>query len=313
MAGRIISVINCKGGVGKTTVAVNVAACLAKDEADYSFGKRVLLVDLDPQSHASLWTMGSLPWKHEINAADNEDRTAYSLFKGILDVKDRAFQKVYATQGPHYLRAFFLLPANYHLDTLEDWIFRDQINRRMYDNYSPGDEYLYLAGYADALRDQFEYVIIDCPPNLYKITLNALFHSDYVIIPCTPDHLSIMGLKQLLRRLNKVCCEMHSILGGSPTVLGIPITRRKKAKYSQTRVDQLEGELKIFRRDHEDSPIIHAKTSVLGDASIYENPIHSDAFKNFQPTVLYKPKTEAAAQFKELTQSILTAMENIER
>ncbi|MFU8813868.1 MAG: ParA family protein [Pseudomonadales bacterium] len=165
---RIIAIANQKGGVGKTTTAVNLAASLALS------GSRVLLLDLDPQGNA---TMGSGVDKHEL------DSTSYDWLvegKTLASVTHRC-------QG-----GFDLVPGNTDLTAAElDLLRQERREYRMRERMSE-------------VRDRYDYVIIDCPPSLNILTLNALIAADGVLIPMQCEYYALEGLTALLDTIEGV-------------------------------------------------------------------------------------------------------------
>src|SRR5271157_3361600 len=166
MPGKIISVMNFKGGVGKTTLAVNLAACLAQE-----YKKNTLLVDLDPQSNASIWLLSERKWR-EKNKRAQTLKTAWSMFTNKFSF-DNCLRPYDNPLSGHNLQKLALLPANFHMIDLEYEIFRAQMDSKMKDKYQKGNEYRYLAKMRRLLADEFDYVVIDSPPNLYNVTKNA--------------------------------------------------------------------------------------------------------------------------------------------
>lgn len=166
--GQVISVVNQKGGVGKTTTAVNLGAYLSK------LGQRVLLIDLDPQSNA---TSG-------LGISKELDRGIYEVLSGphsfrdiIVDTDHELYKLAPATMS--------LAGANVEL------VNADRREFRLYDNILE-------------IKNDFDYIVIDCPPSLGLLTINGLVASDKVLIPVQAEYFALEGLGQLLSTINLI-------------------------------------------------------------------------------------------------------------
>ena len=167
--GRIIAVTNQKGGVGKTTTSINLASCLAEA------GKKVLLVDIDPQGNA---TSGV---GIEKNGLEN---TIYDMIIGECEISDCRL----VTE----IERLDLLPSNVNLSGAE--IDLIGIENR---------EFL-LKNSLNEIRDEYDFVIIDCPPALSMLTVNAMTAADTVLVPIQCEYYALEGLSQLIHTINLV-------------------------------------------------------------------------------------------------------------
>lgn len=182
----IISVTNQKGGVGKTTTAVNLASSFAKR------GIRTLLIDFDPQGHAT----------EHLGAREYSEQHQLSVLN-ILDNKHLTTQNIVATYQPN----LFLLPANLKLG--------------LYNQNSPqGRQFSLKEALTQDILDKFPIILIDCQPSLSLLTLNALTTADYVLLPVQAEFLALDGLSQLIVTLREVQTKLHAKL----SVLGILLT-----------------------------------------------------------------------------------------
>lgn len=190
---RVFATINLKGGVGKTTTTVALAEILSAE-----FRKKVLVIDIDPQTNATTMLIGESKWK-ELN---NKDLTLARLFKGALDPKGHRFdieatlQKQVSDVGD--ARSIDLLPSSLDLISIQDKLAS-----------APSGEFFAMNPTEILWRnvkshlENYDFVIVDCPPNLGIITLNGLRISEGYIIPTIPDVLSTYGIPQIVSRVQK--------------------------------------------------------------------------------------------------------------
>ncbi len=166
--GKVVAIANQKGGVGKTTTGINLAASLVKTR------RRVLLIDLDPQGNA---TMGSGVDKERVNGG------SYEVILGL----DTIAQVRVTTDG-----GYDLVPANNHLSGAEvELVELDRRERR-------------LRAAIEAVRGQYDFILIDCPPSLNLLTVNALTAADSIMIPMQCEYYALEGLTALMNTVRKV-------------------------------------------------------------------------------------------------------------
>jgi chromosome partitioning protein len=182
---KIVSFINLKGGVGKTTVAVNVASIIAK-----LYQKRVLVIDLDPQTNATVSLIDQMTWQRRSDAG----QTLFHLFNDMLNGKSSfdIHQAVMSDVGD--VTGLDLLPSSLELVEIQDMI--PDMDNKAYVSHVD------VLGNAIAdIKSGYDYIIIDCPPNLGAITLNGISISDYYVVPTVPDILSKIGISLILNRI----------------------------------------------------------------------------------------------------------------
>jgi len=180
---RSIAVLNQKGGVGKTTTAVNLAAALAER------GERVCLIDLDPQAHASL---------HLGLALADDDRSIYDVLTGSVQVAE-----ICQLISPN----LWLIPSHLNLAAAEMEL-ANEVGRE-----------LILRDQLASETDRFDYLIIDCPPSLGVLTINALAAVQEVFLPLQPHFLALHGLSKLLRTIDVVSQRLNDTLRLTGVVL----------------------------------------------------------------------------------------------
>ncbi|GAC1654764.1 MAG: hypothetical protein NVS9B1_06500 [Candidatus Dormibacteraceae bacterium] len=185
---RTISISNQKGGVGKTTTAVNLGAALAE------IGQRVLLIDLDAQAHLTI-NMG-------VKNPDDFHLTVYNLLVDPETTVNDVIQ-VAENMGVHFI------PSNIELAGAEGQLF-SEIGREgiLKEKLLPA-------------RRRYDFIIIDCPPSLSLLTLNAFVASDEVIIPLQCEYFGMKGMQQLLNTINRVRAKLNPQLkvdGILPTI-----------------------------------------------------------------------------------------------
>lgn len=210
---HVIATINLKGGVGKTTTTVALAEILAAE-----FGKRVLVIDLDPQTNATTLLISEQKWQ-KLNIAGH---TLEAMFRdaiapdGTAPVFDLAkvLQRDVSAVGE--VHGVDLLPSSLDLIDVQDRLIT-MPSGRYYSN-NPTD---LLRRAVQPILDNYDYVLIDCPPNLGIITLNGLRIADGFIIPTIPDVLSTYGIPQILRRVE----DFGINVGQSITPLGIVVSK----------------------------------------------------------------------------------------
>ncbi len=167
--GRILAVTNQKGGVGKTTTSVNLAASLAET------GRRILLIDLDAQGNA---TMGSGIDKHDV------EKTGYDLLMGHTDIRDVIIRAEEA--------GYDLLPGNSDLTAAEVELLEK------------GDRERRLRSALSYIQNDYDLIVIDCPPSLSMLTVNALAAAHGVLIPIQCEYYALEGLSALLDTIEQV-------------------------------------------------------------------------------------------------------------
>ncbi len=167
--GRIIAIANQKGGVGKTTTAINLSACLAEA------GKKILTIDLDPQGN----TTSGLGVEKE-----GLENTVYELMIGECTIRE----SIVKTE----IEGLYLIPSNVNLAGAEIELL--EISEK---------EYI-LKNEVDYIQDDFDFIIIDCPPSLNMLTINSMTTANTVLVPIQCEYYALEGLSQLIHTISLV-------------------------------------------------------------------------------------------------------------
>ncbi|MDY6969135.1 MAG: AAA family ATPase [Spirochaetota bacterium] len=183
--GRVISISNQKGGVGKTTSAINISAFLAEK------GQRVLIIDIDPQANAG-FGLGINP--------ENVNTTIYEVLIGQTPIKNA----IVKTE----VESLYIIPSNIHLSGAQVELL------------NVNDREFILKNALKEIKNSFDFIFIDCPPSLGILTLNSLVAADTVIIPLQCEYYALEGLSQLL----KVIAMVQKSLNKKLKIEGVILT-----------------------------------------------------------------------------------------
>ncbi len=250
-SGKIISMANQKGGVGKTTTSVNLATALAATE------KKVLLIDYDPQGNASTG-LGIDAKKRTVNI--------YDVMTGQVDVRDA----IISTEVP-YLKLVSstvdLAAAEIELVNIEE---REYILKKQLGN----------------IQNDFDYVIIDCPPSLGILTINALVASHSVIIPLQCEFYALEGLSHLIKSINRIKKRLNPNLKLDGVVLTMYDKRNKLTAQIEADVRQYFGG-DVF------------ETVIPRNIKISEAPSHG------KPAIIYDHKCIGSLAYMHLAKELL--------
>ena len=248
--GRIISIANQKGGVGKTTTAVNVGAILAKKN------KKILLIDSDPQGNA---TSG-------LGIDKNVEMTLYDVLINEVSINE--------TLKDSCIKNLKVCPSNMDLAGAEVELV-SQMSREQR-----------LKEKVDEIKDDYDFILIDCPPSLGLITLNAFTASDSVLIPVQCEYFALEGLSQLLDTINLVKKRLNKGLEIEGAVLTMYDMRTNLS-------NQVVKEVKRYFDDKVYKTVI-PRNIRLSEAPSYGIPI-----------TIYDPKSKGSRAYEKLAREIL--------
>jgi chromosome partitioning protein len=280
---HVVSTINLKGGVAKTTTTVALAETFSAN-----MGKKVLVIDLDPQTNATLMLIGEDKW-FELN---KKEQTLARLFKDAMDPDNRKFnlettlQKRVSDVGA--ARTLDLLPSSLDLIDVQDKLASAPAGKF----YAANPIDLLWRAVKGKLED-YDIVIVDCPPNLGIITLNGLRISDGYIIPTIPDHLSTYGIPQIITRVR----DFSEAISETIEPVGIVATKYQANSTVHNNV------LKQLR---EDVDLPDVMDTIIRQA----NAVAAAAeFQTYSRTLKQKYGSELANQYDDLAREIWSALE----
>mgnify|MGYP004655734005 FL=1 len=254
--GKIIALVNQKGGVGKTTTSINLAASLALLE------KKILLIDLDPQGNA---TTGVGINKGDIN------HSVYDLLRGDASISEVIRKTDF--------KNLWIIPATIQLAGIDiELIEKSKV--------TPGFKKAYqLKEHMEGIKDEYDYVIIDCPPSLGMITTNALTASDSVIIPVQCEFFALEGITQLLNTIMLTQKNLNPNLD----LEGVLLTMLSKSNLG---LDVIE-EIRSYFKDRVYDTIIPRLIRLA------EAPSHG------KPIVAYDPKSKGSEAYINLAKEVI--------
>lgn len=227
---RVISVINLKGGVGKTTTTVGLAQILSVE-----FNKKILVLDLDAQTNATTMLIGEEKWM-EVNK--QKQTIAQLFYEGVYPRSEKIFDINRAilkgVSNIDEVKLVDMLPSSLDLIDIQEEVIKAP--RGIFSVIRPVD---LLDKSLRKIKQKYDYILIDCPPNLGVITRNGLKVSDVYIIPTVPDVLSTYGIPQIISRVNKFSKELEKEI----KPLGIVITKyREQSALHKRTVKELRKE-----------------------------------------------------------------------
>jgi len=220
----VVSFINFKGGVGKTTLSVEIAASLYKKH-----NSRVLMLDLDPQSNCTLYWLNEKDWETQINAKKtllaffeaclNED--AFDLTSIVASPTRFSKSSWYQSFDQNLNRGIKLIPSDMQL-------FGVDLKIAQHLGFQNLKSQLFLKKALVKLGSQYDFIFIDCPPNIYLTTQNGLFASDYYVVVALAEYLSTLGIAHIQSSINVLFAAANEVGAGvfkAPQLAGIIFNR----------------------------------------------------------------------------------------
>lgn len=254
--GRVIAVSNQKGGVGKTTTAINLSACLAEK------GKKILVVDIDPQGNT---TSGLGINKNELT------NTIYEMIVGNCSLED-CIQK-------NVIENLSVLPSNVNLAGAEIELIGIEEK-----------EYI-LKNNIDKIKDEYDYIIIDCPPSLNTLTVNAMTTADTVLVPIQCEYYALEGLTQLIHTINLVKARLNPNL----EIEGVVFTMFD----ARTNLS-----LQVVENVKENLNQLIYKSIIPRNVRLAESPSHG------MPINLYDTRSAGAEAYRDLADEVINKEES---
>ncbi|MBD2345326.1 ParA family protein [Anabaena subtropica] len=290
--GYVIATANMKGGVGKTTLTVNLATCLAKN-----YGKRVLVLDLDTQISATLSLMSPLDFakrrKQRLTFRYLIDDVINPDPNGKLTIKDIIQNNVCN------LSDLNLLPGD--IDLYDEFVVSEMLHRQTvalgeqnFENVWNRFERVLINNILKPVRDEYDFILLDCAPGYNLMTRSALAASDFYLLPAKPEPLSVVGIQLLERRIGQLKDSHEQEAKINIKMLGIV--------FSMCNTNLLTG--RYYKQ------VMHRVVEDFGVEQICKAQIPVDinvakAVDSFMPVVLNAPQSAGSKAFLQLTQELL--------
>ena len=249
--GRVIAIANQKGGVGKTTTAINLSAALAEKN------KQVLLIDLDPQGNAT--------------SGVGMENTVYDLILGEISIQECIEYTEFEN--------FYMIPSNVDLAAAEIELIG-----------IPQKEFI-IRKEVEKIKDKFDFVVIDCPPSLNLLTINAMTTADTVLVPIQCEYYALEGLSQLIHTINLVRERLNPYLD----IEGIVFTMfDARTNLSLQVVENVRANVKQR---------VYA-TIIPRNVRLAEAPSHG------YPITIYDSKSAGAESYRSLAEEVINREED---
>ncbi len=296
--GLVIATVNMKGGVGKTTLTVNLAACLAK-----LYGKRVLVVDLDTQISATL----SMVTPQDFAKIRREKKTiSYAVGKILKPSNRYKFEtKDLITPDVCWVKGLDLFAGD--IDIYDEFLVSEKLHEEANNNPEidfvdawNGFEGSLIKDILAPVIDEYDFIILDCAPGYNLLTRSGIMASHFYIMPARPEPLSLVGMQLLERRISKLR-EAHegdkNCLESS--LLGIAFILSGSSLFARYYDRVMERVIQDFKDDQ------IFQTRIPMDVNV------AKAIDSFQPVVLDNPTSAGSKAFAKLSQELLTKVQQL--
>jgi chromosome partitioning protein len=290
--GYVIATANMKGGVGKTTITVNIATCLAKN-----YGKKVLVLDLDSQISATLSLMSPVDFAKR----RKQRKTLRYLLDQIINPEPEAkftIQDIIQS-GICNLPGLHLLPGD--IDLYDEFVVSEMLHNQSvalgeqdFENIWNRFERVLIRDILNPVKDEYDFILLDCAPGYNLMTRSALATSDFYILPAKPEPLSVVGIQLLERRISQLKESHEHEAKIDIKMLGIVFSM-----YSN---NLLNGRYykQVMHRVVEDFGVDKiCKAQIPVDVNV------AKAVDSFMPVSLLSPNTAGSKAFMQLTQELL--------
>ena len=290
--GYVIATANMKGGVGKTTITVNMATCLAKNH-----GKKVLVLDLDSQISATLSLMSPL----DFTKRRKQKKTLRYLLDQLINPRPEAKFTIYDIIQPQVcnLPGLNLLPGD--IDLYDEFVVSEMLHNQSvalgeqdFETIWNRFERVLIRDILEPIRDEYDFILLDCAPGYNLLTRSALATSDFYILPARPEPLSVVGIQLLERRIAQLKESHEHEAKIDIKMLGIV--------FSMSNANLLNGRYykQVMHRVVEDFGVDKiCKAQIPVDVNV------AKAVDSFMPVSLLSPNTAGSKAFMQLTQELL--------
>lgn len=292
--GIVISTVNMKGGVGKTTLTVNLATCLAKNH-----GKRVLVLDLDAQISATL----SLMSPHDFAKMRKKGKTLTYLLNSIIQPNPYNKLTIHDLICPSIcnVEGLELLPGD--IELYDEYLVSAMLHERAIEQNAADFEKVWnyferilIQDILDPVRNEYDFIIMDCAPGYNLLTRSGIAASDYYLLPARPEPLSIVGMQLLERRIAKLK-ESHQAKDDlNIHLLGVVFILSGGGLLSR----YYQQVMKRVREDFEPHHLF--QNSIPMDVNV------AKAVDMFMPVVIGMPSSSGAKAFAKLTEEFLAKL-----